>query len=313
MSIYFSIVIPLYNKQAHIERALDSVFAQTYKHYEIIVIDDGSTDSSYDIVQQVKARRSDVELRIYQQQNAGVAAARNAGVRRAKGHFIAFLDADDSYKPCFLGEIYCLTKKYPHAALFATRYQFVDETAGLTKRANVRYNSPARRGLLSNYFDSASRGDLPIASSAVCIKKYALEAIKGFPEGENMGEDQSVWCDIALRYPIAYSKRVSSNYYQDSENRLMDEMPPKGEMPFSQRLQEALNQGMVPRVMRNAARAYISGHFLDLVRRNYQVQNYAQCQELLSHARSKHQLLRWWYWQLKVTHATLFNKHYAKA
>lgn len=93
-----SVIIPLYNKQRYIQRALDSVFAQTYKDYEVLVVDDGSTDNGADIVQ----RCNDSGVRLIRQANAGPGAARNRGIRESSGPCIAFLDADDEWLPAFL-------------------------------------------------------------------------------------------------------------------------------------------------------------------------------------------------------------------
>ena len=87
----FSIVIPLYNKQDCIRQALDCVFNQSFQDFEVIVVDDGSTDRGAEIVREYKDER----LRLVSQKNSGVSAARNAGIAAAHNSWIAFLDADD--------------------------------------------------------------------------------------------------------------------------------------------------------------------------------------------------------------------------
>jgi len=93
-----SVIIPLYNKGKYIARALDSIFAQTYQDFEVIVVDDGSTDNGPDIVKQY----ADPRLRIIRQQNAGPGAARNRGIAESLAFYVAFLDADDEWLPGFL-------------------------------------------------------------------------------------------------------------------------------------------------------------------------------------------------------------------
>jgi glycosyltransferase involved in cell wall biosynthesis len=93
-----SVIIPLYNKGKYIARALDSVYAQTFEYFEVIVVDDGSTDDGPDIVR----KYDDPRLRLIQQANAGPGAARNRGVRESTGPWVAFLDADEEWLMDFL-------------------------------------------------------------------------------------------------------------------------------------------------------------------------------------------------------------------
>jgi hypothetical protein len=114
-----SVVIPLYNKAPYVLRSLDSVFAQTFTDYEVIVVDDGSTDGGGAVVAACKDRR----VRLISQKNAGPGAARNRGVAEARGDFIAFLDADDEWRPCFLERSLTLLEQYgPETACISSGY-----------------------------------------------------------------------------------------------------------------------------------------------------------------------------------------------
>ena len=104
-----SVIIPLYNKVDHIEDTLRSVLAQTYKDYEIVVVDDGSIDGSTELVENLGIDN----LRLIRQNNAGVSAARNSGIEEARGEFVALLDADDLWKPDYLAVQFEMTQKYP--------------------------------------------------------------------------------------------------------------------------------------------------------------------------------------------------------
>ena len=108
-----SVVIPLYNKERYIARAIQSALGQTYGDFELIVVDDGSTDGSVDIVSQF----ADTRLRLINQANAGVGAARNRGIKDAKYELITFLDADDEWMPDFLETVLELREEFPEASL----------------------------------------------------------------------------------------------------------------------------------------------------------------------------------------------------
>ena len=116
----FSIVIPLYNKENLIEYSIRSILSQTFQDFEIIVVNDGSTDNSVSIAESVM----DSRIRIINQTNAGVSAARNRGIKEARYNLIAFMDADDEWKPDYLDTQYRLIQKYPECSVFACNYEF---------------------------------------------------------------------------------------------------------------------------------------------------------------------------------------------
>jgi glycosyltransferase involved in cell wall biosynthesis len=121
----FSVVVSLYNKASYIEKAIYSIINQTYYEFEIIIIDDGSTDDSWiclqNIIIQVRKKYPDLysKMRILQQNNQGVSATRNRGVAIAKYDYIAFGDADDWWCSSFLEEIKNLIEGYPDAGIFS--------------------------------------------------------------------------------------------------------------------------------------------------------------------------------------------------
>src|SRR5690554_2358538 len=106
----FSVVIPLYNKEKYISLTLKSVLNQSFKDFEILIVNDGSTDRSVEVVKKF----DDSRIRLVDQPNAGVSAARNKGIKEAKFDWVAFLDADDRWDVEFLSEIANAIKKYPN-------------------------------------------------------------------------------------------------------------------------------------------------------------------------------------------------------
>lgn len=232
--VYFSIVIPLYNMEKEIARTLESVFAQTYRNFEIIIVDDGSTDESVRVVESMtppcpspsregnknpfwhSSSREGIPIRVVEQENGGVSAARNRGIEEAKYDYIALLDADDEWKPEYLETQVKLIKKYPEASVFVTNYEFKNEKGEVKPTIIKKLPFKEEDGILSNYFKVASCSHPPLWTSAVIAKKEVLQSVGGFPLGIKSGEDLLTWGRLACRYKIAFSKKSNSIYFVPS-------------------------------------------------------------------------------------------------
>lgn len=202
-----SVVIPLYNKENFIRKALESVLNQSYQNLEIVVVNDGSTDRSLEEARSV----NDSRIRFFSQKNAGVSAARNKGIKEAKGKYVAFLDADDMWHKAYLACIADLVAKYPNAKMFATCYNKLRD--GNVLDITIRnLHIEGEDGIMDNYFEVASCSEPPIWTSAVVIECNAILGIGGFPVGVKAGEDLLTWARLAIKYPIAYSKKVMATY-----------------------------------------------------------------------------------------------------
>lgn len=209
-----SVVIPLYNKASHIRRAIDSVLTQTVPDFELVVVDDGSTDGGADIVLAVR----DPRVRLVQQPNSGVSIARNRGAEEAAADVIAFLDADDVWKPDFLQVVTSLRERFPQAAAWGTAYQ-LDDGSGLLRTPGYRGGLPTdEEGGLLDFF-AGEPGGCPLHSSAILVRKAALFQAGGFPAGVVRSEDHDTWLRLALRYSIAWSPQVAVVLHEDAENR----------------------------------------------------------------------------------------------
>ncbi|ADI00522.1 glycosyltransferase family 2 protein [Salisediminibacterium selenitireducens] len=219
-----SIIIPLYNKEPHIKRTILSVLNQTYKYYEVIVVDDGSTDRGPDIVKSIQ----DSRIQLIQQMNAGVSAARNKGVSHAKSDLVAFLDADDEWEPAFLETCIAMINKYPEAKMIGSSYFIINKDG--EKKVPKFYNVPQKDGIIDNYFKAAIKRN-PTWSSAVMIYKDTFNKVGGFPLGMRRGEDSFLWSKIALQYPIAFINTPLAIRHYDAINRassndsLIDDFP----------------------------------------------------------------------------------------
>ena len=216
-----SVVIPLYNKKDTIERALRSVFAQTYQPKEIIVVNDGSTDGSEKIVKKIDHPK----VRLINQENRGVSAARNRGIETAKCEWIAFLDADDEWDDGYLECLYTLKEKFPECSILATAYYLKYSETDKQKIKLQRIPFKNNNGILSNYFEVACHSHPPVWSSAVCVRKELLTEIGGFPVGIISGEDLLTWAYLALRSPVAYSVKPMASFWQDSRSQIPTRIP----------------------------------------------------------------------------------------
>lgn len=197
-----SIVIPLYNKEKQIAKTLQTVLCQSYQDFEIVIVNDGSTDRS---VEEVK-KSDDTRIRLINQENAGVSAARNRGIEEARGEYIALLDADDEWHQDYLATHISLAQKYPDCDVFAVNYQFRDSKGNSTQTIIKKLPFEGENGILSNYFEVASSSHPPICSITIMARKKAFQAIGGFPLGIKSGEDLLTWARLACEFKIAYSK-----------------------------------------------------------------------------------------------------------
>jgi glycosyltransferase involved in cell wall biosynthesis len=201
-----SIVLPVFNKEEYVERTIRSICAQTFSAFELIVIDDGSTDRSADLVRSV----GDSRLIYKRQTNRGVAAARNHGCALARTELVAFIDGDDEWYPNHLENLLILQARLPEAVLFADDYIVADGAPP----AAVEHSGASYRILTCReYLDAALTYHDPVWTSAAMVQKQALTAVGGFPVGFNHGEDHAVWLRLALDRPVAVSTAVGAIYH----------------------------------------------------------------------------------------------------
>ncbi len=205
----FSVIIPLYNKSPYIKKAINSVLTQTYSDFELLIINDGSTDDSLSIVQQF----SDSRIKIYSQKNAGVSAARNNGVKKANFDYIAFLDADDWWHKDFLKEMKSLITQFPDAGIYGNRYWYVKNNK--LKLTNVGLPENFKKGYI-NYFKIYSNTfAVPFNCSFVIVKKHIFNDVGGFNANLKFGEDFDLWVRIALKQKIGYLNKPMAYSNQD--------------------------------------------------------------------------------------------------
>lgn len=215
----FSIIIPLYNKAEYIKQTINSVLQQTFQEFEIIVVDDSSTDNSVEVVSSI----IDSRISVYSKPNQGVSAARNYGIRKAKFEYICFLDADDIWNSEYLSTVESLIRNFPQAGMYCVGHSYFNEKIdNITKKFDLTWYNKKNNFLVDDYFKISCLNRCSIClTSAVSVKKSVLLSLNEmFPIGISCGEDVDLWTRIALQYPIAYSNKRQMLYRYSSNNSL---------------------------------------------------------------------------------------------
>jgi hypothetical protein len=196
----FSIVVPLHDKAGYIAVTLASVLAQSFRDFEVVVVDDGSTDGSPFIVEDIAAREP--RVRLLRQSNAGVSVARNRGIAAARGEWIAFLDADDWQHPEYLACLAGVQQAQPQADAVATRYVEFEDTGGLPPPWRV----PVRSPVIERITDLPARWmrGPSLFTGSLAVRRELLQSMQPcFAPGESWGEDLDLFFRVAERTSIA--------------------------------------------------------------------------------------------------------------
>ena len=215
-----SVVIPLYNKEDCIKKTLDSVLNQSYKDFEVIVVDDGSTDRSAEIVASI----TDPRIKLVRQKNGGPSVARNRGVKEATEEYIAFIDADDIWSPEYLKEMTDLLTSFPDAVIWGFNY------AEIKNGEAERTETVVFRGYVNERWDSFP---FFFCSSSTCCRRTSLLELGGFDERMVYGEDIDMWFRLLLSGKGVLDSRVMAFYYKDGNDSLTQHtMPLEKHLPF---------------------------------------------------------------------------------
>jgi len=198
----FSIVMPLWNKRHTLAATVATVLGQTWRDFELVVVDDGSTDGGADLL----AAFDDSRIRLLAQANAGPGPARNAGIEAARHDWIAFLDADDLWLPDHLAELDRVRRSFPDSGLIGTAF---------VRRGRGEPDPPARRDppviAAIDYFEREASGEPILCASTAAIPRSTYALLGGFGPGLQ-GQDSEYWARIALQRPVATSSRVTAVY-----------------------------------------------------------------------------------------------------
>lgn len=214
---FFSVVVSLFNKEKSIGNTIKSVLDQTFMDYEIIIINDGSTDRSEEIVREF----NDQKIKLYSTKNQGVSQARNLGIEKSNGKLIAFLDADDFWFPEHLFRLQELYYRFPDCGFYATNYEMYFSSKKTIPNVFIDIPKTEWRGIVKDFFKSSMINRITL-TSAIAVPKNIFNEIGNFDSKITLGagEDIDLWIRIALKYKVAFDNQVSTRYQLDSENRV---------------------------------------------------------------------------------------------
>lgn len=208
----FSIVIPVYNKANQIIPTIESVFRQKFTDYEVVLVNDGSTDNLLQVLQPYAGR-----IRVINQKNGGVSVARNTGIQAAEGEFICFLDGDDEWLPDHLDLLQGLTCKYPHSDVFVTSH-IVHFPNGKEQCSSAKVEACSMDEVCDDFLGLLNRfGYGLVHTNSMCIRKqFMLCHNISFMPGIRIGEDTDVWYRAALYAAVVFSKKATTVYHREN-------------------------------------------------------------------------------------------------
>ena len=215
MKPYFTVVIPLFNKEKFILNTIESVLKQSFENFEVLIVEDCSTDTSLEVISTIKSEKVKV---IQHDCNKGLSASRNTGIKNANSNYVAFLDADDVWKENFLEEIFTLITTFPQAELYATNYEEVFQNNTVLLPNN--YAEKLEENTIISDFFAISLAQPLYCPSSFCVKKSVFDAVGYYNETIQFGEDVDFNIRANSLFQLAYSKKSLVSYTMVSENQI---------------------------------------------------------------------------------------------
>jgi len=208
-----SVIIATYNRAQYLPEAIDSVLNQSYQDFELVIVDDGSVDDTKAIVDKY-INSNTGKIRYFYQENKGPGAARNRGIKEAKGEYVAFLDSDDIWLPEKLEKQSRYLEENPgYAMVYTDAYEFNRKV--VTKKSKLATND---RGTMSGEILEHLGMGCFIFLSTVMVRKHVLEQIGSFNPNITIGEDWELWLKIAGKHKIGFIDEILVGYRKHAEN-----------------------------------------------------------------------------------------------
>jgi glycosyltransferase involved in cell wall biosynthesis len=212
---FFTVIIPLYNKEKYISGAIESILNQTFTDFEVLIVNDCSTDKSIEIASKFVSEKVQI---IHHEKNSGLAATRNTGIKKATSNYVTFLDADDLWRPFFLEKTFQLIQNFPEARIFGTNYEEVwDKTV-----KNPHNNSdslPENFVGYVNFFKINIKQGL-YNHGSVCLHKEVYENVGFYNENIQLSQDLDFNIRANYHYKLAYDNSVQMSYFMQTDNQL---------------------------------------------------------------------------------------------
>ena len=212
---FFTVIIPLYNKENFVRDAIKSILNQTFTDFELLIINDCSTDKSVEIASAFVSKKVQI---IHQEKNSGLAATRNTGIKKATSNYVTFLDADDVWKPHFLEKTYNLIQNFPEARIFATNYEEIWDKIVKKPHNDLELPEGKFSGYI-NFFKTNTKQGL-YNHGSVCLHKEVYEKVGFYNEEINFSEDLDFNIRANYHYKLAYDNSIQMSYFMQTVNQL---------------------------------------------------------------------------------------------
>jgi glycosyltransferase involved in cell wall biosynthesis len=204
-----SVIIPCYNQARFLGEAIESVLSQSYPHFEVVVIDDGSTDNTSEVATRYAG------VRCVRQDNEGLAGARNAGIRHSRGSYLVFLDADDRLLPDALGVGLRHLKERPECAFVSGRWKLIASDGSAL-------STPLQPLVEKDHYEALLRGCYISTPAAVMYQRIMLEHLGGFDTSVSPSADYDLYLRVARQYPVHHHGEVVAEYRRHGSNMTLD-------------------------------------------------------------------------------------------
>ena len=212
---FFTVIIPLYNKEMYIENAIKSILNQTFTDFELLIINDCSTDKSIEIASKFASEKVQI---IHHEKNSGLAATRNTGIKKATSNYVTFLDADDLWKPRFLEKIFHLIQNFPDARIFGTNYEEIWGKTIKNPHNGSEFLPEDFTGYINFFKMNLKQGIYNHGS--VCLHKEVYESVGFYNENIQLSQDLDFNIRANYHYKLAYDNSVQMSYFMQTDNQL---------------------------------------------------------------------------------------------